>query len=201
MYTKMVLIGLAMLAFTACATVSPTRRFAASVAAAQRAHRPLVVYRLYTQTAASNFPLWINRRYAMFTRVGFINIAPQPIKRVVFKLSAYNGNRPVLDRHGRPLTRDLVALGPFAAGSHQELVTKDPVWTSRSDLHFCGRLQGIQVFYADGSSVAVTASEAVRYLTPQISPSGCTYYPPGFAMLDGGAVGTGDDPDGDGPGR
>ena len=196
----MVLIGLATLMFTACTTVSPTRRFAGSVAAAQRAHRPLVVYRLYTQTVASNFPLWINRRYAMFTRVGFINTAQQPLKRVVFQLSAYNGNRPVLNRRGRPLTRDLVALGPFAAGSHEELVTKDPVWASRSEIHFCGRLQGIRVFYPDGSLVAVGAAETPRYLTPQISPSGCVAQPPGLIDSTFGGTSGGEDPDGDGPG-
>ncbi|MHB8425174.1 MAG: hypothetical protein ACYDB9_08490 [Gammaproteobacteria bacterium] len=202
MYTKMVLIGLATLMFTACATVSPARRFAGSVAAAQQAHRPLVIYRLNTQTNLGYYPFYrMHGRYAAFTQVGFINTAQQPIERVVFQLSAYDGNRRVLDTHGRPLTRALIALGPFAAGHHGELVSKDPVWTSRNMINSCARLTGIRVFYADGSSVAVGAAETPRYLTPQISPSGCTYYPPGFAMRGGGAVGTGDDPDGDGPGR
>ncbi len=202
MYTKMILIGLAVLAITACATVSPTRRFAGSVASAQHSHRPLVIYRLNTLTTGYH-PLYrTHSRYATFAQVSFINTAQQPIERVVFRLSAYNGTRLALNPRGRPLTQNLIALGPFATGHYGELVSKDPVWTSRSENTSCARLTGIRVFYVDGSSVAVAAPEVPRYLTPQLDPHCTYYYPSGFYNYGGGAnSGGGDDPDGDGPRR
>jgi len=186
MYTKMVLIGLVALAITACATVSPTRRFASSVASAQHSHRPLVIYRLNALTTGYH-PLYrTHSRYATFAQVSFINTAQQPIERVVFRLSAYNGTRLALNPRGRPLTQNLIALGPFATRHYGELVSKDPVWTSRSENTSCARLTGIRVFYADGSSVAVAAPEVPRYLTPQINPDCTYYYPSGFYNYGGG---------------
>ena len=108
-----------------------------------------------------------------FTAVSFINTASQPIQRITFELAAYSDSyRPVLGPSGRPVVKHLVAIGLFAPGAKQTLVNANVVWSIPPGNGLgCVRLSGMQIAYADGSSVNVAASKVSKYLAPQLSNS------------------------------
>ena len=108
-----------------------------------------------------------------FTAVSFINTGSQPIQQVTFELAAYGDvYRPVLGANGRPVVKNLVAIGPFAPGARQTLANANVVWSIPPGNGLgCVRLSGMQIVFADDSSTSVPASDIEQYLAPQLSNS------------------------------
>ncbi|MGH8306863.1 MAG: hypothetical protein ACRER0_01170 [Gammaproteobacteria bacterium] len=161
MYIKTALIGITVLGLAACAS-TPTARFASSVEAAKAANRPIVIYQFATFNRFAShghypsFPV-----YGTLAGLSFINTAQVPINKVVFTISSTTQDQ-------KPVTGDLIALGDFTPGSSYSVVSRSPLWNSTS-VYPCPRLTGITVFYQDGSSVDVKASNTAQYLTSQIN--------------------------------
>ncbi|HKT31228.1 MAG TPA: hypothetical protein VJS89_01890 [Gammaproteobacteria bacterium] len=171
-------IGLAVALLAACAS-TPQQRFASSVKAAQAANRPLVVY-LFEHVRRRVFepvPFPSAKKFDTYVGMGIINTAAQPIQQVVFNITDYRGDHPVLNGSGDPLNGKLVAIGPFVPGRSYGIVSKTPIWSAVSvGNDGCPRVTGIEVTYQNGSRVAVPAETVRSYLTPQINVN-CASYP------------------------
>lgn len=109
--------------------------------------------------------------YNLFTAVNFANTASQPIQQITFELAAYSdGYRPALGANGEQVVKQLVASGPFAPGTKHTLVNANVVWSIPPGYGLgCVLLNGMQIAYADGTSVSIAAGDIPQYLSPQLS--------------------------------
>lgn len=106
-----------------------------------------------------------------FTAVSFANTASQPIQQITFELAAYSDDyHPVLGPNGQTVVKQLVASGPFAPGTKHTLVNANVVWSIPPGYGLgCVLLNGMQIVYADGTSVSVSAADVGQYLARGLS--------------------------------